>query len=302
MRRASLSSIALALVVLLGSLSARVSPAAPKQINGIGLVDYANKPDFKVGDWVRYRMSGSSELGVEENYTITLLVAGEMDFWGDRAFWLETWKDVPGQPLEVLASAVSYDAFKDTSAVERLQFYTRVMINTLNPDGEPRLEVNKPAASTVRMRREVKNPVRWTRDTLGTDTCSTPTGDYRTLKVLLKQGTGATQSVGDSSVYQELRENRTSFVSMQIPLTHLVREDIETMAARKAWLIGRSGDATPLATRDRALGSARIVAMGHGGLSARMVPEPYRYTLEEQRARESAASGATRKPVSKPRQ
>lgn len=301
MRRASLVSLALALVVLLGSLSDGVSHAAPKQINGIGLVDYANKPDFKVGDWLRYRMSGSSELGVEEDYTITLLVAGEMDFWGDRTFWLETWKEVPGQPIEVLASAVSYDAFKDTSAVERLQFYTRVMISTLNPDGEPRLEVNKPAASSVRMRREVKNPVRWTRDTLGTDTCSTPTGDYLTLKVLLKQGTGATQSVGDSSVYQELRENRTSFVSLKVPLTHLVREDIETMAARKAWLIGRSGDATPLATRDRALGSARLVAMGRGGVSARMVPEPYRYTLEEQRAREAAASGAARKPASKPR-
>lgn len=289
MRRAIHALLALSLVLV--ALFTGAAHAAPVQINGIGLVDYANKPDFKVGDWLRYRMTGRSEMGVEEDYTITLLVAGEYDFWGDPGFWLETWKDVPGQPLEVLASLVSYDAFKDTSAVQRLQFYTRVSINTLNQDGEPRLEINKPAASTLKTRREVKNPVRWTRDTLGTDTCSTPVGDYKTLKVLLKQGTGATQSVGDSSVYQEVRENRTSHFSLQIPLTHLVREDVESSAARKAWLIGRSGDATPLTTRDRALGTARLIGMGRGGLEARMVPVEYRATIAEQRAREAAGKG-----------
>jgi len=299
MRRAI--RVLLALMLVVGALIAGSAHTAPTQINGIGLVDYANKPDFKVGDWLRYRMTGRSELGVEEDYTVTLLVAGEFDFWGDPGFWLETWKEVPGQPIEVLASLVSYDAFKDTAAVQRLQFYTRVAINTLNEDGEPRLEVNKPAASTLKTRREVKNPVRWTRDTLGTDTCSTPTGDYRTLKVLLKQGTGATQSVGDSSVYQEVRENRTSHFSMQVPLTHLVREDVESISARKAWLIGRSGDATPLATRDRALGTARLIAMGHGDLKARMVPEQYRATIAEQRAREASGSAAPRAAKPKPK-
>jgi hypothetical protein len=286
-------------VLGLGILLATAALAAPTQINGIGLVDYTQKPDFKVGDWVRYRMSGKSELGVEDDYTVTVLIAGEYDFWGDPGFWIETWKDVPGQPLDVLASMVSYEAFKDTAAVQRLQFYTRIAINTLNEDGAPRLEVNKPAASTLKTRREVKNPVRWTRDTLGVDTVSTPRGDYRALKVLLKQGTGATQSVGDSSIYQEVRENRTSYYSKDVPITHLVREDVETSAARKAWLIGRSGDGTPLVTRDRALGVARLIDMGHGGLTARLVPVEYRASIAEQRARKSGKSASP--PAGRPR-
>ncbi|MCE9627144.1 MAG: hypothetical protein K8R56_04410 [Candidatus Eisenbacteria bacterium] len=302
MRRA----IALALLLLaFASVFAlpRTTSAATIQINGIGLVDYTHKPDFKVGDWVRYRMSSSSELGMSEDYTITLLIGGEQDFWGDPGFWIETWKETPGQPPEVLCSLMSYEIFRDTVATQRLQLYTRAMVNTLNEDGEPRVELNKPAASMLKTRREVKNPVRWTRDTLGVDTVITPKGTFKGLKTILKQGTGSTQAVGDSSVYQELREERTSYVAMEVPITHLAREDIMTIAARKAWLIGRSGDATPLSTRDKGLGTARLLDFGHGGLEPRITPARYRMSIAAQRAAAAAAAkprtAATRTSTSK---
>jgi hypothetical protein len=95
--------------------------------------------------------------------------------------------------------------------------------------------------------------------------------------------------VGDSSIYTEVRENRTSFYVLDVPITHLVREDIESINARKSWPIGRSGDALPLTIRDRGLGSARMVDFGHNG-TPRLVPERLRHTIAEQVAAENAAA------------
>lgn len=282
------------------------SDAPPSIINGIGLVDYARKPSFKVGDWVRYHMTGKSELGVKSDYTVTVAVVGEQDFWGDPAFWLETWTEVPDRAPETYAALMSYDIFGDSSATERLQLYMRAAISQLNEDGTPRIDINKPAASMLKTRREVKNPVRWSRDTLGTDTVSTPVGDYKTLKVLLKQGTGATQTVGDSSIYTEVRENRTSWYVNEVPITHLAKEDVESSSSRKAWLLGRSGEATPLMTRDRGLGTARLVAFGHDA-KARLVPERFRRTIAEQamagraEAKPRAASAGGKPAPARPR-
>ena len=295
---------ALALLLALAVLDApRTRAAAITVMNGIGLVDYRHKPDFKIGDWVRYHMKSRSELGASDDYELTLLVAGEEDFWGDPCFWIETWVEIPGVPAQTSAALVSYEIFGDSVATQRLLLYTRKMINMLNEDGSPKIDINKPAASTLRARREVMNPVRYSLDTLGTDTVQTPKGTFKALKVLMQQGTGATQSVGDSSIYTEMRENHTSYYTREVPIAHLAREDIESINARKSWLIGRSGEATPLAIRDRGLGSARMIDFGHG-LTPRLVPERLRRTIAEQVAAEKAAAkpkpakGTTAKPAS----
>jgi len=290
----------LALLLAIAALDAPRTRAETNAImNGIGLIDYRHKPTFKVGDWVRYHLKSHSELGASDDYQLTVMIAGEEDFWGDPGFWVETWVDIPGIPTQTRASLVSYDIFGDSVATQRLLLYTRKMINMLNEDGTPKMDINKPSASTLKARREVQNPVRFSLDTLGVDTVSTPKGDFKPLKVVMKQGTGATQSVGDSSVYTEVRENRTSWYTLDVPITHLAREDIESINARKSWLIGRSGDATPLAIRDRGLGSARLIDFGHGA-SARIVPERLRHTIAEQEAAERAAAKTTSKPGSKP--
>lgn len=280
MRRAT--AIVLA---LFGLLAQAIDPvhAEPQQINGVGLVDYTRPPDFKVGDWLKYRMSGQSELGVDQSYTLTLLVAGELDFWGDRCFWLEAWQDLPGQPTEIITSAISYEAFKDPLAPQRLQFYTRAVVTT-DSEGDPFIQIMSPGVNAFSLRREISHAGQVTRDTLGIDTCSTPLGEYRTLKIVHKEGVGITQSVGDSTTYFENREERTTYHSDKVMLTHLVREDVMGLSTQKSWLIGRSSQATPVAIRDRALGTARLIDMGRGGLEARAVPEKYRFTVAEQHA------------------
>ena len=289
---------ALALLLAVAALDAPRTHAETNAVmNGIGLIDYRHKPDFKIGDWVRYHLKSHSELGASDDYELTVMIAGEEDFWGDPGFWVETWVDMPGLPTQTRASLVSYDIFGDSVATQRLLLYTRKMISMLNEDGTPKMDINKPSASTLKARREVMNPIRYSLDTLGVDTVITPKGSFKPLKVMMKQGTGATQSVGDSSVYTEVRENRTSWYTLQVPITHLAREDIESINARKSWLIGRSGDATPLAIRDRGLGSARLIDFGHGA-SARLVPERLRHTIAEQVAAEKLAVKSA-KPAAK---
>jgi len=291
---------ALSLLLALAALDAPRSRADTGAImNGIGLIDYRHKPDFKIGDWVRYQMKSHSELGASDDYELTVMIAGEEDFWGDPGFWVETWVDMPGVPPQTRASLVSYEIFSDTVATQRLLLYTRKMISMLNEDGTPKMDINKPSASTLKARREVQNPVRFSLDTLGTDTVVTPKGTFKPLKVLMKQGTGATQMVGDSSLYTEVRENRTSWYTLEVPITHLAREDIESINAHKSWLTGRSGDALPLAIRDRGLGTARLIDFGHGA-TARLVPERLRHTIAQQVAAEKAAAkpkSATAKPA-----
>jgi len=292
---------ALSLLLALAALDAPRSRADTSAImNGIGLIDYRHKPDFKIGDWVRYQMKSHSELGASDDYELTVMIAGEEDFWGDPGFWVETWVDMPGVPPQTRASLVSYEIFSDTVATQRLLLYTRKMISMLNEDGTAKMDINKPSASTLKARREVQNPVRFSLDTLGTDTVVTPKGTFKPLKVLMKQGTGATQMVGDSSLYTEVRENRTSWYTLEVPITHLAREDIESINAHKSWLTGRSGEALPLAIRDRGLGSARLIDFGHGA-TARLVPERLRHTITQQVAAEKAATkpkSTTAKPAS----
>ena len=292
---------ALSLLLALAALDAPRSRADTGAImNGIGLIDYRHKPDFKIGDWVRYQMKSHSELGASDDYELTVMIAGEEDFWGDPGFWVETWVDMPGVPPQTRASLVSYEIFSDTVATQRLLLYTRKMISMLNEDGTPKMDINKPSASTLKARREVQNPVRFSLDTLGTDTVVTPKGTFKPLKVLMKQGTGSTQMVGDSSLYTEVRENRTSWYTLEVPITHLAREDIESINAHKSWLTGRSGDALPLAIRDRGLGTARLIDFGHGA-TARLVPEQLRHTIAQQVAAEKAAAkpkSTTAKPAS----
>ena len=291
----------LALLLALAALDAPRSRADTNAImNGIGLIDYHHKPDFKIGDWVRYQMKSHSELGASDDYELTVMIAGEEDFWGDPGFWVETWVDMPGLPTQTRASLVSYDIFSDSVATQRLLLYTRKMISMLNEDGTPKMDINKPSASTLKARREVQNPIKYSLDTLGTDTVMTPKGTFKPVKVLMKQGTGATQMVGDSSLYTEVRENRTSWYTLEVPITHLAREDIESINAHKSWLTGRSGEALPLAIRDRGLGSARLIDFGHGA-SARLLPERLRHTIAQQVAAEKAQAkpkSTTAKPAS----
>lgn len=292
MRRASRILLLLGSLLALSSLHAAAQnrPQVVTSVDGIGMIDYSRKPTFKVGDWVKYHMSGSSDLGMKDDYEVTVIIAGEEEFWGERCVWIETWTDAVDRSPRSTATLMSYSIFGDSLAIQRMQLYRRKSISSMDEQGRPRQEIVRAAASALKSRTLFKRPIQWDVDTLPPDTVVTPRGTFNATRVSIRQGTGATTTVKDSSIYTEARENRMSYMHRDIPITHIVREDVESIISRRTWEVGRSSASTELVIRDRGVGTARLVDFG-SGLEARLVPEAFRRSLAEQKA------AAARKPA-----
>ena len=268
---------AIALIALLAAGAVFFAASVPakeqivSRINAIGLIDYSARPTFKVGDWVRYRMTGESELGLTDDYEVTVLIAGEEDFWGDPSFWIETWTDKKGSLPQTVATLMSYSIFADSLPIQHMQVYQRKAINETDANGRPVEVVTKPASSMLRTRNLFQKPLQWDVDSLERDTVLSPAGTFDARKVSIRQGTGVTATVGDSTRYDEVRENRMVWMSPQVPITHVVKESVESTLARRTWMIGRSSEGSPLLLRERGVGLARIIGYG-SGMQPRLVP------------------------------
>lgn len=281
MRRA----IALALTVLVAATLLAPAPAHVEQlrvINAIGLVDYYREPSFKPGDWVRYKMTGSSELGMKDDYSIVLLIAGEEEFWGEECFWVETISEQDGREIVSVASLLSYAVFDDPEAITTMKYYVRKQITTMTETGEPRMDLVRRPASLNRARETMQNKLEYYIDSLGTREATIDKGTFRCEAILFKQAAGGTVDFADSSRYDEFRENRTVYKNHEIPITSIVVEEIESIVSRKTWVRGQSTDAETV-IRDRALGRAEAMDWGRGRRS-NLLPEVLQKPLAEQRA------------------
>ena len=174
------------------ALLAAVALAAPAgaidvstHVNGVGMVDYSTgKPDFHVGSWARYHVTAKSELGMSDDYIVTVLIAGEEEFWGDRGFWVETWTEIPGHGTSTTATLMSYSIFGDTLALPHLQVYMRKTIVAVNEDGSVEENLYERAETSMQSRTPVGGQVLWNWVPLGRDTVVTPKGTFDCEKKL----------------------------------------------------------------------------------------------------------------------
>ena len=126
MRRARIA-IALATLAFAFCVPGAVS-AVPTvtRINGLGIIDYTHKPTFKVGDYVRYAVTSLDENNeITDRYNITVMIAGQEVWWGERCFYIETWVDDGKRERSSAATLVSYSIFDDPLADEHAQLYMR---------------------------------------------------------------------------------------------------------------------------------------------------------------------------------
>ncbi len=296
MRRAIRALTLAVFAVALAYVSGHTEAQVVQRINGIGIVDYSHKPTFKVGDWVRYRMSGESAMGMRDDYELTLVIAGEEEWWGEECFWVETWTDAKGRAPETAATLMSYAIFEDSAAIQHMQSYQRKSISGLDMNGLPIEDITRPAASALKTRSAYQRPIMWDVDTLEADTVQTPVGTFQTQKVSIKQGTAVTSNMPDSTLYTEVRENRMSWYTLEVPITHLAREDVENTISRRSWMIGRSAEGSPLRLKERGTGSARLIGMGHGMPARMLVPERQK-SLAQWRAEAAKKKAAAAAPA-----
>src|SRR5213594_1988671 len=91
MRRAVLIVLAASALGLCPLGPIRAQPGGPQRMNAIGLIDFGGRPTFQVGVFAKYHMSALSAHGVVDDYTLTVMIAGEEEWWGEECFWIETW-------------------------------------------------------------------------------------------------------------------------------------------------------------------------------------------------------------------
>lgn len=267
-----------AALALLAGLVLLAPPARAQDdvnfIDAVGYIDYTRPPDFKIGTWVAYHMAGTSASGLGDSYDLTISVVGEERFWGEDCFWIETVTERPGDAVTI-ASCISYDAFGD-SLSDKAQLFERKTIMGVDENGKPIQNVMRRSRASYRSR-ETREGVIVTFDTLGTDTVITPRGTFDCLKVTRKEAVFVMQDQGDSTIRGETFETRTLYYAKDVPVTSLVREDLDNLMVRRAWRIGDSENAIESVV-DHAVGSMRIVDWGDNA-TAVFVPEAFRKPL-----------------------
>ena len=248
-------------------------------VNGIGLIDFSHGPKFKVGNWVRYHVTGHGSLGHSQDFVMTVGIAGEERFWGEDGFWVETvTESKDGQPNAV-ATLVSYSIFSDSLAIEHLEFYTRKNITESNIHGEPEETMVMRPGYTLRGRPHPQNS-HWYADTLGLESVTVSKGTFNCRKIHIKSDIVGEVEHGDSTFQTETREDRDSYVSHDVPICGIVRETIDHTQSRKAWLVGRSQGAVTNVL-SHSLGQADLVDFGDGYEPQVLAPSKRHTLLEE---------------------
>jgi hypothetical protein len=288
------------LAALFFALTARSAPAEEAGLlDAIGTLDYAHgRSIIRVGSWVRYHMTARSEMGVTDDYIVTVLIAGEEEWWGEECFWVETTTQRGQGPAETAATLMSYAILDDSLAVPHVLLYQRKRISEVDEYGQPRQQTMRRGDSALKRRTPPDPGLTLLVDTLGTDTLKTDQGDLVCLKVRTEQGISSTAQSADSSQYTEIRDVRVTYLTPRIPVTGRAREEIDYSISRRAWLTGRSQESSPLRIMDRSKGVLELVAYGTAGLKSELIPEDLRRSLAEQRA---AQAPRPRAPAAKPR-
>lgn len=277
MRRAiRLSAWTLIAVALLPAL-ASAEVRRPNQINAIGLIDYGRKPDFKVGQYVKYHFTSSTATGYADDYVVTVAIVGMERFWGEDCFWVETVTAPRGHPSNAVCTLMSYDIFKDPDALRNMLVYQRQMVNGLDEDGNPQIELMKRPPESLKLRDKKMASEHVHFDTLGTDTVQCPVGLFHTRTLRIRQASSTSADSRDSTMYQELRETRMVALSDKVPVTGVAREDVDYLFQRKTWLIGRS-EAGDMVTLEHAVGRGVLIEQGTNYKSS-MLPESMQHGL-----------------------
>ena len=273
------------LVLLLVAALPRPALAVEKldPVDAIAMIDYTHGARFKVGDWVRYQTRGESHQGYKTDYSVTVLIAGEELWWGEKCFWVETRNSFSGQNPEVTASLLSYAIFEDPLPSLRFGRYIRKFVEGIDEKGQYIQQPFRRAPAEISNRSFTEHDPAHELDTLGVSRVEVPKGAFDALKVRKTYRVFETAQVGDSTIYYEMVQAHTYSWSDQVPITRLVSIDLENTQRRRVWMIGESSDA-PLKIVEQVIGGTTLLDYG-SGMKSVCIPERFQRPLSEQQSR-----------------
>jgi len=275
MRRALLCLLLAVLTLITSAPNPSADTAA---IDGTTMVDFSRPANFKVGSWVHYRSVSSSLLGAREDYDLWLLIAGEVEFWGERCFWLETWTKDHDRDTVYTAALITYAVFGDTAALRQPTWFQRETVGRTSGNGTPEVDVSLRDRNELRVAAadrgqrapEERGTLERGFDTLAVDTCRLPLGSFR--GPVAREISRFVQEVmpGDSTVHYERLVTRLRKLDDRVPITRTVREDILDTQTNDVWPIGESKKSTRRILEE-ARGIMLLEGYGDHGLMPRLV-------------------------------
>ena len=260
-RTVALPSALVALIV--AALLVLVAPAGQARVSAVGLLDYTKK-NFKVGDWVRYRVDVSNDLGNEDMNYQEVRVVGEDTFRGEKCFWVETWYGPDSLRASYDLALVSYDVFKDPDSDLRYQLYVRMVLYGMDEEGIADLVELRP--STASKDPDLR-PLRGQRDTLGVEPVATAKGSIDGRLVQLQRKLRNPRQMADSTVNRITDMVRKTWVSRKIPVTSVVKEEEVNKRLIQSYAVGQPSTSAPENMIETLYRTATVVDWGTGARS-----------------------------------
>ena len=238
-------------------------PAAHAGVSAVGLVDYTKK-NFKVGDWVRYRVDVSNDRGDEDLQYQEVRVVGEDTFRGERCFWVETWYGPDSLRASYDIALVSYDVFKDPDSDLRYQLYVRMVLAGMDEEGVPELiELRKSSGSKDTDLR----PLRGQRDTVGVEAVATARGSIEARLVRLTRKLQNPRQMADSTVNRITDMERKTWIARSVPITSVVKEEEVNARKIQSYAVGQPSTSAPESLLETIYRTATVVNWGTGAKS-----------------------------------
>jgi hypothetical protein len=224
---------------------------------------YFERKNFREGDWVLYRLVEDSHLYGKRIRYQRIQAALEVDYRGEKCFWLETGFGTDPDSLLWSAVLVSEAIFEDSLADVHNQMYVRRVHVGRDLEGYPIAMPSKP----MNMRRGLPDltPYRPKLSEVGTETLRI--GD-RTFECRVVRGTrefARLRDLPDSTQRRIIEETTTRWYSPDmVPVTGMVRERARKFTRVATWPIGKpSTQFEPVVEEDVSM-DLEIVDLGHG--------------------------------------
>lgn len=260
-RTVALPLAAFALVVST-ALSCLV-PVAGARVSAVGLLDYT-KQNFKVGDWVRYRVDVSNDLGDEDLNYQEVRVVGTDTFRGEKCFWVETWYGADSVKAAYDLALVSFDVFKDPDSDLRYQMYVRMVLFGMDEEGIPEIVELRPSSASGN---PDLRPLRGTRDTVGIETVPTAKGKVAASLIRLDRKLRNPRQHADSTVNRITEMVRSSWTTRQVPVTSVVKEVEVNVRKIQTYAVGQPSTSAPENMLETLYRTATAVDWGTGARS-----------------------------------
>lgn len=218
-------------VILLTQIALAAVPSS------IGLVHYKKK-NFKIGDWVLYKVTGGNMQGESSVDYQKVAAVLEDNYLGEQCFWLETGFGKSLETMDWSCAQISQNAFDDTIAHLRPNFYLRRLYTYTDPAGTPRVAAVRTFDPKIPLpdfesRRPVIKISRW-------DTLDTPKGPIRCWYTESVRTHMNTRSNPDGTVQRGVESTIKRWINADaVPITGIVREEEHKVFKTKAWPIGK---------------------------------------------------------------